>query len=309
MGELGAPPLGGILYAKAGARGVFGVGATVIAIDFLMRILVIEKPEKRQSQNTHGRGQYHRSCHIPEPVAAESDALLPQETLERSDYDCPWQALPIIYCLHDTRLLTALFLTFVHALVVGTYDATLAIQVVTLFGFSSLEAGCLFLALGIPSLFIAPLAGLAIDRFGTRFVAMSGFGLLVPSLALLCVPEKLSTIIPYNASIALFCSILVLNGIAGSISSAPGIVEACTVLEELVRDDPRIFGHKGPYGQLFGLNWLVFNVGLTVGPLWGGGLRESIGYGNMYALLAGMAALAALASFMFLVPGDSRRGA
>ena len=115
------------------------------------------------------------------------------------------------------------------------------IESATFFKFSSLEAGLLFLCLGVPSIFISPLAGWAIDLLGTRFVAVLGMGLLVPSLALLILPETLTTIISYNHNVAFFVTILVLNGISNSIAGAPGIVEACSVVEEHVRAAPELF--------------------------------------------------------------------
>lgn len=43
-----------------------------------------------------------------------------------------------------------------------------------------------------------------------------------------------------------------------------------------------------------------FSAGLTLGPLLAGSLRESIGYGNMNAVLAGICGLTSLACFFFL---------
>ncbi|OCK80138.1 MFS general substrate transporter, partial [Lepidopterella palustris CBS 459.81] len=43
VATLFAPPLGGILYAKTGYPGVFGLGLAFIILDFFLRLLVIEK--------------------------------------------------------------------------------------------------------------------------------------------------------------------------------------------------------------------------------------------------------------------------
>ena len=43
VGSLGAPAIGGVLYEKTGYAGVSGVALALLALDFLMRVLVIEK--------------------------------------------------------------------------------------------------------------------------------------------------------------------------------------------------------------------------------------------------------------------------
>jgi predicted MFS family arabinose efflux permease len=64
------------------------------------------------------------------------------------------------------------------------------------------------------------------------------------------------------------------------------------------------FGPNGAYGQLFGLTTFAFNAGFTVGPLCSGPLGESFGYGNMYAMVALMAASAAILSAAYLGERD-----
>jgi hypothetical protein len=43
VGELAAPPLGGVLYDRTGYGGVLGISVTVLIIDLVMRLLLIEK--------------------------------------------------------------------------------------------------------------------------------------------------------------------------------------------------------------------------------------------------------------------------
>jgi nitrate/nitrite transporter NarK len=189
-------------------------------------------------------------------------------------------------------------LGFVQALIIGTYDATLAIEAATEFGFSSLETGFLFLAIGLPGLFLTPLGDWAIDRYGTRLVATVGFGFYAPCLALLRLSgEKL---LNRRQTIALFCLILALNGIYLSVVGTAGIFESKNVIEKNFKAYPGLFGPNGPHGQLFGLTTFVFNAGLTFGPLFSGPLRGSIGYGNMYAMVALISATAAVLSFAYI---------
>ena len=48
------------------------------------------------------------------------------------------------------------------------------------FGFDSLHAGLLFIALDVPYLLLGPVAGWAVDKYGTKPAAVLGFGYLGP---------------------------------------------------------------------------------------------------------------------------------
>jgi hypothetical protein len=76
--------------------------------------------------------------------------------------------------------------------------------------------------------------------------------------------------------------------------TSPSIVEARNIVDAHARTYPRIFGDTEPYRQLHGFSVLVLNAGLSLGPVLGGVLRERIGYGNMNAVVAGIAAATSL---------------
>lgn len=248
-----------------------------------MRILLLDNPITQQASERD----------LEEPNSPnESFPLLQKPDLNKT------QTPQIKKYLLDHRLQTALLLTVVQALIIGTHDATLTTEAANLFAFTSLESGILFLCLGLPNLIVAPLAGSAVDRFGSRKVATFGFALLAPSLALLRLPTH--QLFGREVNLILFYAILTLNGICLSIASAPGVVAATHVVKELAAKDSGSLVSKGPYGQLFGLNWLVYNLGLTVGSAVGGELRNVIGYGNMYALVAGICGITAVAAHTWL---------
>jgi Major Facilitator Superfamily len=306
IAELGAPPVGGLLFAKLGREGLLAASMVVLAVDLVMRLLLIEKKVasaylasheqvSKDSQEETDGPQSERAYNSDQ---TENEALLPQKKADNTRSNQPTRVLPIVYCLTTKRLLVALGLGFVQALIIGTYDATLAIEAAAQFGFSSLETGFLFLAIGLPSLLFAPLGGWAVDRYGIRVVATTGFAVYAPFLALLRLSSPVLS--DRYQNIALFCLILAMNGVCLSVVGTAGIVEANNVVENFVRVDPSFFGPNGAYGQLFGLTTFAFNAGLTVGPLCSGPLRESFGYGNMYAMVALMAASAAILSSAYL---------
>lgn len=304
-----APVLGGVLYRKTGYAGVFGLGAALLGVDFIMRILVIEKKTaalydeslaKAKNPREHGsRGDEEDSG----DGGSEEEPLLPKK--EEDNYRIPEgqnrlvRNLPILYCLSDPRLLVAFLLAFVQASLLATFDATLTTEAQALFDFDSLKAGLLFIALDIPYLILGPIAGWTVDKYGTKPAAVIGFGYLVPVLILLRLPSAELTP-TRKTNIILYCAILSLNGIGLAVIGSPSIVEASDVVQKYDKANPGLFGENGPYAQLYGFNSLVFSAGLTVGPVLSGTLRDSIGYGNMNVVIACISGVTAILSFFFV---------
>ena len=306
VGELLAPVVGGFLYDKVGYGGVFGLGSAILAVDFIMRILLIEKKVAARYDSTLLNGAANPRHHSTENGGAEAnkeadeeDALLPKK--KEKEFKIPEgqnrfiRSLPILYCLSDPRLLTALFVAFVQATLLATFDATIPTEAEALFGFSSLDAGLLFIALDVPYLLLGPLAGWAVDKYGTKPAAVLGFGYLVPTLVLLRLAQPGG-----KNQIILYSALLALCGVGMAVIGSPSIVEASNVVQEYDKANPGFFGEQGPYAQLYGFNSIFFCAGLTAGPILGGSLRDSIGYGNMNAVAAAISGIIAVLSFIFI---------
>jgi len=309
VGELAAPVLGGVLYKKTGYAGVFGIAAALLVVDFAMRIVVIEKKtaarydpsvnEDLNNNNPHPSENGENGHAEANQDADEEQPLLPKA--EEEQYSIPdgqskiIRNLPILYCLSDPRLLTALLLAFVQATLLATFDATIPTEAEELFAFDSLKAGLLFIALDIPYLVLGPIAGWAVDKYGTKPAAVLGFGYLVPVLILLRLPHSGGT-----SQIVVYCAVLALCGVGMAIIGSPSIVEASNVVQKYDKANPDFFGANGPYAQLYGLNSLVFSAGLTVGPILSGGLRDAIGYGNMNMVVAVISLITAVLAFVYV---------
>lgn len=303
-----------MLYDKAGLVGVFGLGVGIIAIDFIMRLFLIEKKTAAKYGISPARGADNPCEHgtgddddSGTEAATEEDALLPGKLDESykitHEPSKLVQYVPILYCLRNPRLLTALLLSMVQATFLAVFDATIPTEAQTLFGFNSLRAGLLFIALDIPYLILGPVAGWAVDKYGTKPAAVVGFAWLVPVLILLRLPtEGLET---GTRNIILYCAMLSLNGIGLAVIGSPSFVEASEVVERYHKANPEFFGSNGPYAQLYGFSSVFFCAGLTVGPVVGGALKDSIGYGNTNAVLAALSAIAAVASF-FVIGGKPK---
>lgn len=305
-----SPICGGLLYAKTGYNGVFGVGIGFVAIDFILRILMVEKKvadtylptesshQPSQIDEEHGNDNTEQTPLLPDSSPPDIDERFrlsqPKTRITR--------ALPILLLLQDPGLLTAILIAFIQAALLGSFDATVPLVASSIFGFDSLKAGLLFLPLGGADFFLGPVFGWAVDRYGSRIFSVLGFAFLVPTLALLRLPEEASIVAKLDNAhlIALFASILALNGAGLAIIGSPSIVEAGRLVENYANANRDIFEHGAPWAQLYGINSMVFSGGLTVGPLVAGALRERIGYGNMNAVLAGVCAVTAVLAALFI---------
>ena len=297
------------MYNKTGYIGVFGIGAGLLALDFAMRLLVIERKVAARYDETLEDRTVKPLCDAETPNnenaedPGEGSALLPK--IQHEDFRLPEvqnkaiRVLPILYCLGNLRLLVALFLGFVQAFLLGAFDATIPTEAEDLFNFSSLNAGLLFIALDVPYLILGPIAGWAVDKFGTKLASVVGFAYLVPTLILLRLPSE-HIVEDRKQNIILYCALLALNGIGMAIIGSPSIVEASYVVQKYHKANPDFFGKNGPYAQLYSFNSLVFSAGLTIGPLLSGALRNAIGYGNMNAVVAVMSGITAVLSFVFI---------
>lgn len=316
VGGFAAPTIGGVVYRKAGENGVLGVSIGIIAIDLIMRLLVIEKKvakkydEKDPSYTSHEEDNDNDDSNEDgEPtegsplLGSKSEDEDPRYVLAPPE-DQPWilRHIPILLCFKHPSLWMAFLIALTQALFLSSFDATIPTHASSLYGFDSLKSGLLFLPLGILDLVMGPLAGWATDKYGTKPLAVAGYTWLVPAFILLRLPAMLS---PQSKSVAVYCVLLSICGVGLATIGAPSIVEAGSVVDKYYKRNPRNFPEGGPYAQLYGFNSMIFSAGLALGPVLTGGLRESLGYGNANAVLAGISGCVAVSCY-FLLAGKPR---
>ena len=239
IGLLLGPMLGGIIYTKLGYWPVFIVVLAVVALDFLLRIFMVEKrkaakwEEKQESQShsTYGSiqtvyDQEHRpevtevtangfpsSARDPGQNSEQRPLLSQQSTSTMTSFPTGQDAgffashFPImVTLLSSKRLMAAVYGSFINTSLTCAFDSVLPLFVKITFGWNATAAGLIFLTITVPSL-LGPLAGALADRFGPKPVALAGFALATPALALLGLArdEKLGTQ-------ALLCVLLTLVG-------------------------------------------------------------------------------------------------
>lgn len=216
IGTLLGPLFGGIIYTNLGYWPVFIVVLGVVASDFLLRMFMIEKrkaakwdEKQTQKPTTYGAiptvyDQEHRP-EVAEVVArsstetdpthhdAERTSLLPSHSLpspspsSNDDRDTGFFAshFPIMSTLLSSkRLMSAVYGSFINTTLTCAFDSVLPLFVKATFGWGPTAAGLIFLTIAFPSI-LGPLAGALADRFGPRPVALGGFALATPALALL----------------------------------------------------------------------------------------------------------------------------
>jgi hypothetical protein len=277
-----------------------------------MRALVIEKKVAKRYDDETNSGNDDRAAspheqdeaHVDEEQQTNEEQPLLGNKQATDDTDA-WKIspnqpriahmVPILPCLANPSLLTALLVALVQAILLGSFDATLPIVAHEYFGFDSLKSGVLFLPLGAFDLLLGPVFGWAVDRYGTKIVAVGAYTYLIPAFVLLRLPHAGGShqIIIYAVCLAL-CGI----GLAGI--GAPSLVEAGAVVEKYYKANPDFFGEEGPYAQLYGLQSMVFSAGLALGPEIAGQLRLAINYGNMNAVLAGICSVTAVLCFVYM---------
>lgn len=219
LGTLIGPFLAGIIYARLGYFAVFSVVLGVIAFDFSLRLLMIEKKTAakwmlggenfyqpsnengvvRASTSTattysssdgssttrSGSEQADDQTLIPEPPD-ETSTLLPRKVpppeKKSSWFSRKFPTMALL--LSSPRLRAAIYGCFTSATVTATFDAILPMFVKRTFHWNSAGAGLIFLAITVPSLLGTAIGGIS-DTYGTRRVSLVGFALTTPSLALL----------------------------------------------------------------------------------------------------------------------------
>jgi MFS family permease len=301
VGELVAPVVGGIVYEKAGSNAVLGLGLGLLVIDFIMRVLVVEKKVAAR----YGLHELPLENEPDEGIGHDEEADEESPLMGKKDDGENWKvskdqpkwvkAFPIVYCLRNPRLLCAQAVAFTQAALIGVFDATIPTEAQDLFGFDSLKAGIVFAPLVLPYLFLGPLAGKAVDKYGVKVPTVIGFSYQAIPLVLLRIPRAGG-----NEEIAKFCVFLALSGLGMAAISSPSIVESSYVVEQYHHANEDFFGMEGPYAQLYAINSMFFCLGLTVGPLIAGALRDSIGYGNMNAVVAGFCIFVSILSFFYM---------
>ena len=210
LGALIAPFLAGAIYDSAGYYAVWLVCLVVVAFDFVLRLIMVEKKTaKKWLAKEVNNSNLGRTEEEPAPLLAEeysSDSGSSSSGFERiqreqENYETidgsPLLGIPgpreswfrrhfpaMAILLSSPRIRAAVYGCFTHTTLISSFDAVLPLFVKRTFLYTSTGAGLIFLAITIPSTLGTAIGALS-DRYGTRAVSLFGFALTTPSLALM----------------------------------------------------------------------------------------------------------------------------
>lgn len=262
LGVFIGPVLGGVVYEHGGNYAVWGMVYGVFIIDLVLRLILVEPGQKSRS---------------PDLDLADSTNSPAKNTRF---------AAPVL--LKSPRMLSSLWVTFVQAAVLGSFDATLTVHVKGIFHWSSETAGLLYIAFVLPS-FAGPWVGACADRFGGRWIAATGF--LLSPVVLTCLRFVDENSVEDKVLLAALLFLL-----AALLATTIPIfcAEVAHVAIEIGRREPGMCGSKGAFAQSQGLWWATYTLGCTIGLLWGGFVQRAAGWSTMawsFAILSGVTAI------------------
>ncbi|KAI3128411.1 hypothetical protein CBS147326_6913 [Penicillium roqueforti] len=286
LGFMSGPLLGGLVYELGGFYAVFGMAFGIVALDFFLRLAVVEKRiAQRWLCLTDGERPTQENGYIPEqPPYGTFETIRTRDTIT----EISKSSFALAKLLKQPWVLVCLWAVTVGALVVSAFDATLPIFVENTFNWNVLGAGLIFLP-GAAAAIFQPFFGFLSDRLGARVITFASFAILAPSLICLRFVEENSP-----SHIGLLCVILCLVGMCIDLSEPALIVEMQRVLDDMEAGDPGVFGGRGAVAQAFSLENMAHFGGLALGPMVGGFVEFRYGWKVMTLALGVLSAVTAM---------------
>lgn len=303
VGTLIAPMLGGIVYREGGYYEVFYMMFALIAVDIILRLLIIEKHRAAKWLAVEGEMAIEGSdeerqlpanpAHTPEPIqgrlgrpAAEMEkAGAPTVSVPTASK----RKLPVMLVLLKSRRLEAAFVgTFMVSTTMAAFDSTLPLFVSRVFHWDALGAGLIFIALLLPHL-AGPWIGHGVDKYGPRWIATAGFILLLPFWVLLRLVDHDSI-----RQKVLLNSLLCGVGLASALIITSLMTEFSKVCDGKEKQDPSLFGGRSAYATSYGIFNVAWAAGSLVGPLMAAALERNEGWKTMTLVFGVLSAVCAI---------------
>jgi MFS family permease len=146
VGLILGPVLGGVIYQTRGYYAAFGLAFSFIGLDLVLRIILVEKKiAVRYAVASLPNAEEITSIKLtPSTVTNTNETPTPPPTAAGRQNTQACKIPTVIRILKYPRLLTALFSSFVQALILSAFDATLPLHLNALFGYSALQSGIEF---------------------------------------------------------------------------------------------------------------------------------------------------------------------
>ena len=282
------------MFARAGYFAVFGMTFGLLGLDLVLRAVLIERNVADQMLREVEGGRRKE----PDGEEDEADPLLrgsssgsdsdASESLRKRPLKVKPHPFPTLLFLQTPRFLASLWGILVLAVMITVFDSVLPLYAHQTFDWGPLGAGLIFLTTCATS-FFEPYFGHLSDKYGPRWLCVGSFVCNVPTYLLL-------RLIRYNTTglKAFLAILLTLCGSCWSLGMTPLNAEFSQIVDEYEEVAPGIFGGKSALSQAFGLANVAFAIGSMVGPIWGGFMKETVGWGNMTSSIALLSAISVI---------------
>lgn len=295
VGLMVGPAIGGPLYEYGGYFVTFIPAFVLIAVEIMLRSLVVIPPTKRKGQPLTNEVENPNAALLSnEDAANPSYGTSPQVDQKDASPEGDSQNLTTT-TLHPSnstkltlfftspRILTALAVLFALNTVLTLYDAIIPVYVRATFAFTAANASALFLIM-VSAFLLSPLAGHIVDRHGTAFPATIG-------MLLLCAPVFGMSFINTNTANPFFAiaGLQFAIGFAAAICLPALMAEVSLVVEGLERERPGCFGERGAVALAFGVINTAFGAGFWAGPAVAGWLMGGWGWRVTNCVMGGLA--------------------
>ncbi len=290
LGAVLGPMFGGLLYHHFGYFAVFLSAYILVAADFVLRILMVEKNscEMRhdgENYNTFTENQppassaqagdeFDQESNVSRSTSPENSPLLDPSSAHRAFHE-KGTIYPILLLLISPRMLAAILCDFIQSLILTGLETVLPLRIKVIFDYNSQDVALVFLILALPYA-AGPLTGKIGDIYGAKAVISAGFASLMPLISLLRLVDHYET-----GQVVLLCVLLFAIGTAMNMVLTPAWSDTTYLVEAKSKEAPEIFGKKGAYAQAFGLLNMAYAIGSVLGPLLGGWLVEEVGWSQL----------------------------
>lgn len=277
IGTLIAPLLGGVVYRQGGYYEVFAMTFALIGLDIILRLAIIEKYRAARwldGENSPIAIELHGTDSVTARQSSSVNARAESPVSVRTPSEK--RKLPVMLTLMKSRRLQAAFIgSFVAAATMTAFDATLPIYCNRVFGWDSLGAGLIFIALLLPHM-AGPVIGRFVDKFGPRWIATAGLILLMPFWVMLRLVDHDTT-----RQIIILVVLLVGVGASTALVVTSLMTEFSKVCDGKERRDPALFGGRSAYATSYGIFNISWALGALLGPIMAANIESSAGWKTM----------------------------
>lgn len=313
LGLLAGPSISGIVYDVLGYYMVYGVMSILLAIDIILRCAMKSSTPNPSDRNS-GSGivaveeegdEGNRARRLENSYeTTETSFLLAGK--HKSKFETFILTLEQLFS--NRRLLSALYTLFIVVLLFGALEATLSLFLKRRLDATPSLISAFFVALISPTLF-SSLIGRLSDRYGRRWMMVTGFLVASPGFACLrfITNKEKSTIV------FLFVLLIIVGG-ALALLFTPAMAEISVAAGEMERET--VAENSKMAARAFAAMTVAMAAGQMVSALISGLLIERWGWSTMTAVLGVISAISFVVVAFFApsstrslnVNGDERAG-